>query len=188
MNVKRFGPGLWAACAAIALNSDDKQIPQAARRQYLKFLYSMMECLPCKYCRWSSRTFVKDLPPEAFLYDRAGFCVWVYLFKDRVNQKLGTKSCSFQHFVAENEKYRAKCAAKDGLGCTEPATAKCEEEVAAWCKDALQRYSNYPERVIAFRRQQALQRAAAVAAAIAVAGLLLWLTAPRLRQLARKLK
>lgn len=177
---------MWRYLSSQCLNYPEHNPAPAQRECNRVFFRSLMRVLCCKYCRDSSLVFMEELPVEAFLDDRAGLCLWLYLFKDRVNRKLGKRSCSFYESILTHERYRAKCAKKDGLGCTEPAVEKCEAEVAAWCEDALRRYSNYPERIAAFRRQQTVKRVAKAALVAALLALLVWLVAPRARQLLKK--
>ena len=181
MNVSAFGPAAWMYLTCTALNASETPFTRANRALLLRLVHGILDTTPCRLCRESSQGFVKELPPEAFLYDRAGFCVWIYLFKAKVNAKLSRPNCTFRHYIAQHEQFRAKCAKKDGLGCTEPVVQKCEEEVDAWCRSALERYSDYPERIAAFRRRRSLEGSTKVALIVAGALFLAWLSAPRVR-------
>ena len=47
-----------------------------------RFFRTIQDVLPCKYCRASTKEFVKDMPLDT------NFAMWVYKLHDKVNQKL----------------------------------------------------------------------------------------------------
>lgn len=189
MDVQFWGPNQWGFLSVCALNYPESN-PSAKQQAIAKlYLRSLMEILPCKWCRLSSLEYIKDLPPEPFLHDRAGFCYWVYRFHMKVNDKLGKNNCSFRQFIAKYEKYRAKCAKKDGLGCTEPLPEKCEEEVSAWCDNAWTKYSSSErQRVTNFHREQLIVAAVKYGLIIVLVMLIVWLAWPRFKNLAKRAK
>lgn len=189
MQVSKFGPAQWTFMSLCALNYPERN-PTAKQREDAKtYLRSLMDILPCRFCRDSSLEYIKDLPPEPFLHDRAGFCYWVYRFHMKVNSKLGKPNCTFKQFIAKYEKYRANCAKKDGLGCTEPVPEKCEEEVCQWCENALAKYaSSERQRVLNFRREQLIITSVKYASIVILILVLLWMMWPRMRSLAKKTK
>ncbi len=169
-----------------ALNYPERDPTSKQKQDTTNYLYSLMNILCCSYCRDSSLEYIDSLPPEPFLDDRAGFCVFVYLFKSLVNRKLKKPDCTFIEFITAHEQYRAKCSSKQGLGCTVPAEGKCPEEIAVWCEKALQKYSNYQERIDDWRRQQSLQKLARWSAYVIGCIILLWLILPRIRQILKR--
>lgn len=189
MDTKIWGPFQWTFVSLCALNYPE-QNPTANQKEIAKtYLRSLMEILPCRFCRDSSLEYIKDLPPEPFLNDRAGFCYWVYRFHMKVNEKLGKSNITFKQFIAKYEKYRANCAKKDGLGCTEPLPEKCLEEVSHWCDNAIAKYaSSERQRVSNFRREQLIFAAIKYGSLSMLVLLLLWMMWPRLKSLAKKVK
>lgn len=186
MQTTAWGPdgalGAWGFMACCALNYPENNPTDKQRLDAKTYLYSLMNILPCVHCRRSSLQFIKQLPPEPFLDDRAGFCVFLYLFKSLVNKKLEKPNCTFESFIEKYEKYRAKCARKQALGCTEPAKHKCPQEIEEWCADAWKRYSNYQERINEWYRRQALKQILAILAYVIIALFVGWLSYPRLRK------
>lgn len=49
---------------------------------------SLENTLPCIYCRESYKIFLKELPMSEFSDSRKNMMKWLYLIRDRVNQKL----------------------------------------------------------------------------------------------------
>lgn len=75
MDVKYWGPSGWQLFHMITFlrgNMEHKQ----------KFIKTIQDVLPCKYCRQSTKEFVKELPLD---YNLA---YWMYKLHDRVNKKL----------------------------------------------------------------------------------------------------
>jgi hypothetical protein len=58
------------------------------KRQFKALLTSLQDILPCIFCRNSFREFLKQLPIEPFLVGRIELVYWLYLMKDKVNNKL----------------------------------------------------------------------------------------------------
>lgn len=191
MNVSAWGSGkggAWTFLACVALNYPETNPTTEQRENVQVYLYNLMNVLPCRYCRDSSLEYIEQLPPEPFLNDRAGFCVFIYLFKSLVNKKLGKTNCKFVEFISAHEKYRAKCNAANGLGCTVPAAGKCPEEIADWCEKALEKYSNYQERIDDWKRQQTLKKVAKWLLYVFVIVVSIWLISPRVRLMTRRIR
>jgi hypothetical protein len=73
MDVKFWGPSGWELFHVISLRND----------QEVKELFSVFQdVLPCKYCRQSTRQFVREEPPQGNL------AVWLYNLHNKVNKKL----------------------------------------------------------------------------------------------------
>ncbi len=176
--------GAWGLISSIALNYPELDPSIKQKKHAVSFLYSLMRVLPCGFCRDSSLEYIKDLPPEPFLNDRAGFCIWVYLFHHRVNEKLSKRSCSFNTFIGKHEKFRAKCS--KGLGCTIPAV-KCPQEIDDWCDYALNKYSNYQQLIDDWKQQQKFTKFSYIVLSIVLLIFIIWSVLPRLRQIFKTL-
>ena len=93
MNTKDWGPCLWKSMFIIAANypleidKSNKEHLQL-KNHYKSFYISFQYMLPCKYCRESYKSFLKDLPIDKFLNSRKCLMYWLYLIKDKVNTKL----------------------------------------------------------------------------------------------------
>jgi hypothetical protein len=73
MDTRFWGPSGWDLFHRIAFHSDNPH-------QVLKHI---AEVLPCKFCRNSTRKFVKDFP-----YDSKDPSKWLYEIHNKVNHKL----------------------------------------------------------------------------------------------------
>jgi hypothetical protein len=65
--------------------------------------------MPCVFCRESYKQFYKELPIDDFLSGRVELMYWLYLMKDKVNNKLiaQEKKCY------NDEKKKLKCKYKE---------------------------------------------------------------------------
>ena len=73
MDTRFWGPPGWDLFHRISFHSDNPH-------QVLKH---MAEVLPCKFCRNSTRNFIKDFP-----YDSKDPAKWLYEIHNKVNKKL----------------------------------------------------------------------------------------------------
>lgn len=94
MKTKLFGPGTWIFLFSAIMgrypikietsNSEHLEIKDSFRT----LLTSIDMTLPCVFCRNSYKNFLKELPIDEFLVGRIELVYWLYLIKDKVNQKL----------------------------------------------------------------------------------------------------
>ena len=92
MNTKDWGPPLWKSMFMIAANypitiTKSKEHLEL-KKHYKSFYTSFKYMLPCKYCRESYGIFLKEIPIDNFLTSRKCLMYWLYLIKDKVNNKL----------------------------------------------------------------------------------------------------
>ena len=73
MDTRFWGPSGWDLFHRISFHSDNPH-------QVLKYI---AEVLPCKFCRNSTRKFIKDFP-----YDSKDPAKWLYEIHNKVNHKL----------------------------------------------------------------------------------------------------
>lgn len=142
--------GTWDLLGCIALSYPDAPT-RRQKGQVRDFLYALMDVLPCYLCAASSHIFIRQLPPEPFLNDRAGICVWLYLFKAKVNAKLGKQNCSFSEFIKKYESCRARCT---DIGCTESLPCPSDDLIDAWATNALAKYTDIDGIVSTFYRNK----------------------------------
>lgn len=119
---------IGVSCHATALNYPETN-PTAKQRA--DATNSLMNVLPCGACGSSSLEVIEQRPPEPFLDDRAGYCFFIYIFKSLVIAKLDKPNCTFEHVIISTyDRYRARRAKQQSLGCTEPAKGQCPQEIA----------------------------------------------------------
>jgi len=58
------------------------------RERYRCMLESLQFIMPCIYCRKSFKQFFEELPIEKYLVGRIELMYWLYLMKNKVNEKL----------------------------------------------------------------------------------------------------
>lgn len=78
MDTRYWGPSGWDLLHRISFHSPNPH----------KLLANMAEILPCKFCRNSTRYFVREFP-----YNRKEPARWLYIIHNMVNHKLRTQ-CS----------------------------------------------------------------------------------------------
>lgn len=92
MSTKFFGPKLWDGLFISILgrypikviSKEDFEIKQA----FKSMLTNLSTIMPCIFCRNSFKGFLEELPIEDYLIGRIELMYWLYLIKDKVNQKL----------------------------------------------------------------------------------------------------
>jgi hypothetical protein len=57
-------------------------------KNYKNLMCSLSEIMPCIFCRKSFKQFFKELPIDDYLIGRIELFYWLYLMKDKVNNKL----------------------------------------------------------------------------------------------------
>lgn len=105
MNTQEWGPSLWNYTFMMCRNypevlDNNNKEHKRIRKSTIAFYRSFPDILPCKYCRASFKIFIKELPIENYLEGRDNLTYWLYLIKDKVNNKLiNQERKSFQEEV-----------------------------------------------------------------------------------------
>ena len=133
-----WGPSMWHYLHTMSFNypvhptQDDK-------KHYRNFMKSLVNVLPCKYCRINLKTNYKNLPlRKCDMKNRESFSKYVYYLHELVNKMLKKKSgLSYCQVRDRYENFRARCTQKKPLlfklkrrgtrkekGCTIPLYGK----------------------------------------------------------------
>jgi hypothetical protein len=135
-----WGPPMWHYLHTMSFNypvnptKEDKQ-------NYMNFILSLQNVLPCKYCRINLKTNLKQLPlTMADMTSRNTFSKYVYELHELVNKMLHKKSnLSYCDVRERYEHFRARCTEENPTifkfkqletrkkrekGCTEPLYGK----------------------------------------------------------------
>ena len=135
-----WGPALWHSLHTISFNypikpsNDDK-------KNYRDFMLSLVNTLPCKYCRENLNKNYKKFPlTMTCMKNRNSFSRYVYRLHERINKNLGKKSgLSYCDVRERYEHFRARCSEEKlaifnfnktrkqkqkEKGCTEPLYGK----------------------------------------------------------------
>lgn len=91
-STKFWGPRLWDSLFVSIIGrypikiktSEDNEIKFA----FKNMLTSLSTIMPCIFCRNSFKIFLEELPIEPYLIGRIELMYWLYLMKDKVNNKL----------------------------------------------------------------------------------------------------
>ena len=89
-----FGPNAWNFLFISILGhypiKIDNTNPEHIEivKNYYNILTSLSVIMPCVFCRDSFKIFIKELPIEPYLIGRIELMYWLYLMKDKVNNKL----------------------------------------------------------------------------------------------------
>lgn len=94
MNSRFFGKPLWAGLFIsilgrypVIFNSSNEEHVEI-KESFKCILESLQFIMPCVFCRKSFQGFLKELPIEKYLVGRIELMYWLYLMKDKVNEKL----------------------------------------------------------------------------------------------------
>lgn len=94
LSTKDWGPSGWyflfsCIMGAYPITIDEKNPEHIEiRKNFKNMIGSLRYTMPCIFCRNSFCQFYKELPIEKFLCGRIQLMLWLYLIRDRVNQKL----------------------------------------------------------------------------------------------------
>lgn len=143
-----WGPPMWHYLHTMSFNYPVNPTNQD-KRNYMNFVLSLKNVLPCKYCRMNLKTNFKQLPLTlSNMKDRESFSRYVYELHELVNKMLHKNSNLTYCDVRERyEHFRSRCTdekpalfkftktlknknnkKKKEKGCTEPLygnKAKC---------------------------------------------------------------
>tara|TARA_B100000795_G_scaffold49667_1_gene32631 strand:- start:683 stop:1306 length:624 start_codon:yes stop_codon:yes gene_type:complete len=130
-----WGPSLWHYLHTMSFNypvypnNNDK-------KKYKKFIMSMKDVLPCKYCRINMKKNLKAVPlNKKALLNRTNFSKWMYHLHEHVNKMLKKKSgLTYCQIRERYEHFRSRCTldlkelnikkTKKENGCTDPLYGK----------------------------------------------------------------
>ena len=133
-----WGPSMWHYLHTMSFNYPVHPTPEQ-RRHYYSFMKSLVNVLPCKYCRINLKTNYKNLPlRKCDMKNRESFSKYVYHLHELVNKMLKKKSgLSYCQVRDRYENFRARCTQKKPLlfklkkrgtqkekGCTIPLYGK----------------------------------------------------------------
>jgi len=138
MQTYAWGPALWHSLHMISFNYPVKPTREE-KENYRNFMLSLVNILPCKYCRINLKQNYKYLPlTMKCMENRDSFSRYVYKLHERVNKNLGKDSGLTYCDVRDRyENFRARCVEdkpklfkfnktmkKKENGCTEPLYGK----------------------------------------------------------------
>jgi len=118
-----WGPSLWHFLHTMSFNYPNEPTPEQ-KKQYMNFIISLKNILPCKYCRINLIKNFKALPLKmASMKNRETFSKYIYDLHEHINTMLGKKSnLSYEDIRERYEHFRARCSVKKVVkekGCTE---------------------------------------------------------------------
>lgn len=93
MATKFYGP-IWFSLFLMIMGrypvkmdwEDEEQVMLS--KHFYNLLTGLQYTLPCKFCRESFKGFMKELDIKQFMDTRIRMTLWLYLMKDKVNEKL----------------------------------------------------------------------------------------------------
>ena len=133
-----WGPSMWHYLHTMSFNYPVHPTQQD-KKHYYNFMKSLVNVLPCKYCRINLKTNYKNLPlRKCDMKNRESFSKYVYQLHELVNKMLKKKSgLSYCQVRDRYENFRARCTQKKPLlfkvkkrgtqkekGCTIPLYGK----------------------------------------------------------------
>ena len=87
-----WGPSMWHYLHTMSFNYPVRPTPEQ-RKHYYSFMKSLVNVLPCKYCRINLKTNYKNLPlRKCDMKNRESFSKYVYYLHELVNKMLKKKS------------------------------------------------------------------------------------------------
>ena len=122
-----WGPSLWHFLHIMSFNYPNEPTNEQ-KHNYMNFILSLENVLPCKYCRINLKKNFKVLPLRiSTMKNRYTFSKYIYDLHEHINKMLNKKSGLTYDSVKERyEHFRARCNIKEKpvkrkeKGCTEP--------------------------------------------------------------------
>ena len=126
-----WGPALWHVLHTISFNYPRKPT-EKQKREYKRFLSSLENVLPCRYCRENFKQNCKTAKLcDSIFKNRVSFSKFIYRLHCSVNKALGKGKCDSYSKVRDRyEHFRARCDRKQPKkssrkrrkenGCTDP--------------------------------------------------------------------
>ena len=122
-----WGPPMWHYLHTMSFNYPVEPTEEE-KRDYMNFVLSLQNVLPCKYCRINLKTNFKQLPlTMVAMKSRDSFSRYIYNLHELVNKMLHKKSnLTYKMVRNKYENYRARCLnkTKKEHGCTNPLKGK----------------------------------------------------------------
>jgi hypothetical protein len=108
-----WGPSLWHTLHTISFNYPVNPTVED-KKNYQKFICSLRNVLPCKYCRMNLKNNFKSLPPTMeVMKNRATFSKYIYDLHELVNKMLKKRSnLSYCDVKTRYEHFRSRCTGK----------------------------------------------------------------------------
>lgn len=116
LSTKHWGPSGWhflfsCIMGAYPVKLTNSKEHQEIKKHFRQLFYNLQYVMPCIFCRESYKLFYKELPIKNFLKGRIQLMFWLYLIRDKVNQKLiqQEKQCyndekkKLKHLVKQNK-------------------------------------------------------------------------------------
>lgn len=93
LSTKHWGPGGWHFLFSCIIGAYPIKITNSKEHKLIKFHFDQLfktlgYIMPCVFCRDSYKLFYNELPIKPFLKGRIELMFWLYLIRDKVNQKL----------------------------------------------------------------------------------------------------
>lgn len=134
-----WGPSMWHFLHTMSFNYPVSPTPED-KRNYMEFMLSLKNVLPCKYCRMNLTNNFKSKPIKmCHMESRDTFSRFVYELHEIVNKMLGkTSGLTYCDVRERYEHFRSRCTQdapkifdfskkfekKPEKGCTEPLYGK----------------------------------------------------------------
>ena len=108
-----WGPSLWHFLHTMSFNYPVKPNSED-KKNYMKFMKSLKNILPCKYCRINLKKNLKDTNFSIKkMKDRETFSKYIYDLHNHINNMLEKKSSiSFKEVRNRYENFRSRCSSK----------------------------------------------------------------------------
>ena len=108
-----WGPSLWHFLHTMSFNYPVKPTKED-KVNYMNFIKSLQNILPCKYCRINLKKNLKDAKFSVKkMKDRNTFSQYIYDLHNHINKMLGKKNTvSYEEVRIRYENFRSRCSTK----------------------------------------------------------------------------
>ena len=102
MDPNIWGPQLWFSLHIITLNYPNNP-SDIEKHNYKKFFETLINVIPCNYCKHNLKIHMKKLPIDNALNNKNSLVKWLFNIHNLTNEHLNKKIFTYQEFIS---KYR----------------------------------------------------------------------------------
>jgi len=116
LSTKHWGPSGWhflfsCIIGAYPVTLNKSKEHKLIKKHFEQMFSNLAYTMPCIFCRESYKIFYNELPIQPFLKGRIELMFWLYLIRDKVNQKLIKQ----EKICYKDEKKKLKKQYKNGI-------------------------------------------------------------------------
>ena len=103
MDPNIWGRQLWYSLHIITFNYPNNPTNND-KNNYKNFFYSLINVIPCNYCKHNLKIHMKTLPLENALHNKIALVKWLFNIHNLTNKHLNKKIFTYEQFISKYTK------------------------------------------------------------------------------------